>query len=174
MSLYYLKPTVKAEPLIWQWYAWPYLIPPLTAACNIVERHLKIMQSYIQNPQIHSQAVKDPKLLGGPFIDLDGQKVEEIKDLMSQTKKDCQQLISLNDAFKDLDKILQTEALGDSLEGFYSRIPSPLKGLIELVYDLNNRPSIRLIESLIYKNYYSTQSQGMFFQKQAAILENLF
>jgi len=159
MSLHYLKPTIKAEPLIWQWYAWPYLIPPITAGCNIVERHLKIMQSYVQNPQIHSQAIKDPKLLGGPFIDLDGQKVNEIKDLISKTKKDCEQLISLNDAFKELDKIIQTEAIGDSLEEFYSRIPSSLKGLIELVYDLNSHPSIRLIEPLIYKYYYSTQGQ---------------
>lgn len=156
---HYLKPTIKAEPLVWQWYAWPYLIPPVTAACNIVERHLKIMQSYVQNSQIHSQAVKDPKLLGGPFIDLDGQKVDEIKELIQQTKKDCEQLIFLNDAIKELDKALQAEAQGDSLEAFYNRIPFPLKGLIELVYDLNNHPSIRLIEPLIYKNYYSTQNQ---------------
>lgn len=159
MTLHYLKPTIKAEPLIWQWYAWPHLIPPITAACNIVERHLKIMQSYVQTPQIHSQAIKDPKLLGGPFIDLDGQKVEEIKDLINQTKKDCEQLILLNYAFKELDKILQAEAQGDSLEPYYDRVPTLLKGLIELVYDLNNHPSIRLIEPLIYKNYYSTQNQ---------------
>lgn len=159
MTLHYLKSTIKAEPLIWQWYAWPHLIPPITAACNIVERHLKIMQSYVQNPQIHSQAVQDPNLLGGPFIDLDGQKIDEIKDIISQTKKDCEQLIFLNDAFKELDKILQTEAQGDSLESYYDRIPTPLKGLIELVYDLNNHPSIRLIEPLIYKKYYSTQNQ---------------
>ncbi len=159
MTLHYLKSTIKAEPLIWQWYAWPYLIPPISAACNIVERHLRIMQSYVQNPQIHSQAVKDPKLLGGPFIDLDGQKVEEIKSLISQTKKDCEQLILLNDAFKELDRALQAEAQGDSLEPYYERIPAPLKGLIELVYDLNNHPSIRLIEPLIYQTYYSTQNQ---------------
>lgn len=159
MTLYYLKPTIKAEPLIWQWYAWPHLIPPINAACNIVERHLKIMQSYVQNPQIHSQAVKDPKLLGGPFIDLDGQKVEEIKDLVNQTKKDCEQLISLQDAFKELDRALQTEAEGDSLETYYRRIPPLLKGMVELVYDLNNHPCIRLIEPLIYKNYYSTHWQ---------------
>lgn len=159
MSLYYLKPTIKAEPLIWQWYAWPHLIPPLTAACNIVERHLKIMQSYIQNPQIHAQAVKDPKLLGGPFIDLEGQKVEEIKELINQTKKDCEKFIALNHSLKELDRILQIEAQGDSLEGFYSRIPDLLKGYVELVYDLNNHPSIRLIEPLIYKTYYSTKHQ---------------
>ena len=159
MTLHYLEPTIKAEPLIWQWYAWPHLIPPITAACNIVERHLRIMQSYVQNPQIHSQAVKDPKLLGGPFIDLDGQKVEEIKDLITRTKKDCEQLILLNNTFKELDRVLQSEARGDSLESYYTRIPAPLKGLLELVYDLNNHPSIRLIESLIYKNYYSIQNQ---------------
>ena len=69
MTQHYLKPSIKIEPLIWQWYAWSYLIPPMPAACHIVEGHLKMMQSYVQSPQVHAQAVKDPKLLGGPFID---------------------------------------------------------------------------------------------------------
>ena len=50
---HYLKPNVKAEPLIWQWYAWSYLIPPLQSGCNIAERNLKIMKSYVQFPRIH-------------------------------------------------------------------------------------------------------------------------
>jgi L-ascorbate metabolism protein UlaG (beta-lactamase superfamily) len=165
MNLCYLKPNIKVEPLIWQWYAWPYLIPPVTAACNIVDRHLRIMQSYIQNPQIHSQAVKDPKLLGGPFVDLDGKNLDEIKELINQTKIDCKQLILLNDAFKELDRVLQTEAQGDSLERYYERIPDPLKGMIELVYDLNNHPSIRLIEPLIYYKHYSTLNQRLAFSE---------
>ncbi|MBP6952573.1 MAG: MBL fold metallo-hydrolase [Alphaproteobacteria bacterium] len=159
MEKRYLKPTVKAEPLIWQWYAWPYLIPPLPAACNIVERHLKIMQSYVQNPQIHAQAVKDPKLLGGPFIDLEGKRIDEVKVLIDQTKKECGSLIELHDSFKELDKALQTEAQGDSLDSYYNRTPTSLKGLIEFVYDLNNHPSVRLIEPLIYKKYYLPQHQ---------------
>lgn len=161
MDQCYLKPTIKAEPLVWQWYAWPYLIPPLTAGCNIVERHLKIMHSYAQNPQIHAHAVKDPKLLGGPFIDLEGQKVDEIKELINQTKNDCAKLIELHDSFKELDRTLQTKAQGDSLEDFYIRVPEPLKGFVELVYDLNNNPSIRLIEALIYNTYYSTAHQSI-------------
>ena len=44
---FYLKPNVLAEPLVDQWYAWTHLIPPATAARNITERHLKIMDSYI-------------------------------------------------------------------------------------------------------------------------------
>lgn len=161
MSLHYLKSTIKAEPLIWRWYAWPYLIAPATAAANVVERHLKIMQSYVQNPQIHAQAVKDPKLLGGPFMDCDASRVDEIKDLISRTKIDCQKLIALNNALKELDKVLQNEAKGDTLEGFYKKIPDSLKGMIELVYDLNNHPSLRLIEPFFYKYFYTDKNQSI-------------
>lgn len=159
--LHYLKPAIKAEPLIWRWYAWSYLIPPTTAGSNIVERHLKIMQSYAQNPQIHAQAVKDPKMLGGPFIDYETHRVEEIKELISFTKRECQPLIALNNALKDFDRLLQSEAKGDSLEEIYQKIPDALKGMIELVYDLNNHPSIRFIESFLYKNYYNTKQQAI-------------
>lgn len=158
-SMYYLKPNIKAEPLIWRWYAWPYLIPPATAACNIVERHLKIMQSYIQNPKIHAQAVKDPKMLGGPFIDLDGENISEIKALIEETKENCQTLIALCNALKELDKMLLSEGKGGSLESLYAHIPKMLKGLVELVYDLNSQPSFRLIEPFFYKTYYNVNYQ---------------
>ena len=157
--MHYLKPTIKAEPLIWRWYAWPYLIAPVTAGCNIVERHLKIMQSYVQNPKIHAQAVKDPKMLGGPFIDLEGESVSAIKDLIDETKVNCKILIDLSNSFKELDKMILNEGKGGSLESLYSRIPSMLKGCVELGYDLNNHPSIRLIEAFLYKSYYTDQYQ---------------
>ena len=51
-------------------------------------------------------------------------------------------------------RLLQTEAQGDSLESYYNKVPEMLKGLVELVYDLNNHPSIRLIESLLYFSLY--------------------
>lgn len=159
MTKYYLKPSIKAEPLIWRWYAWPYLISPATAACNIVDRHLKIMQSYVQNPQIHAQAVKDPKMLGGPFIDLEGQRINEIKELIDDTQKNCETLIALNSALKEVDKIIQNEAKGSSLETLYKLIPPLLKGCVELVYDLNNHPSIRLIEPFLYRAYYTNSYQ---------------
>jgi hypothetical protein len=56
----YLKPNVVLEPLVDRWYAWSHLISPATAAMNTVGRHLKIMNSYIQAPQLHADAVKDP------------------------------------------------------------------------------------------------------------------
>ena len=58
----YLRPNVQVEPLIDQWYAWSQLIPPATAARNVTERHLRIMDSYIGGPHVHAAAVKDPRM----------------------------------------------------------------------------------------------------------------
>ncbi len=44
------------------------------------------------------------------------------------------------------------QANGYSLEPLYSQIPAPLQGYVELVYDLHNNPSFRLIEPLLYKS----------------------
>lgn len=77
----YLKPNVVIEPLVDRWYAWSHLISPATAAMNIEGRHLKIMNSFIQAPHIHAAAVKNPKLLGGPFMDIPPEKVKEVGEL---------------------------------------------------------------------------------------------
>jgi hypothetical protein len=142
---HYLKANIKAEPLMWKWYAWSYLIPPLPSGCNIIERHLKIMQSYVQYPKIHEQAVKNPNMIGGFFIDLDEKYVGLVKDLIEETKRDCESYIKLTRDLKEFQGLLQKEAIGNSLEPFYDRVPESLKGLVELVYDTENHPQILLI-----------------------------
>lgn len=157
----FLKSNVKMEPLIWKWYAWSHSISPLTAACNVAERHIKIMESFIQFPKIHMQAVKNPKLMGGPFMDLGEKDVDLVKELLKDTKEKCKDLIELNSSIKSFEKLLKREAIGNSLEPFYVRLPENLRGLVELVYDTNNNPSIRFIEKLIYKKYYNELDQGV-------------
>ena len=49
-QLVYLKPNVVAEPLFNDWYAWAYLISPVTAAMYVANFHLKIMQSFVSAP----------------------------------------------------------------------------------------------------------------------------
>ena len=158
----YLKPNVVMEPLIDQWYAWAHLIAPATAAMNISERHMKIMQSYIKTPEVHAAAVKNPAMLGGPFIDYQGKKIEEIKDLMERTRTERAQMFALYQAIKELDEMLRNEAVGFSLESLYKKIPETLRGYVELVYDLNNQPSFRLLEALLYKSdFYDSSAQSM-------------
>jgi len=155
----YLRPNVQVEPLIDHWYAWPHLIPPATAARNITERHLKIMDSYISAPMIHANAVKNPKMLGGPFIDYDGKRVDEIRALRDRIKKDRAHLIELSAALQSLDGMLRETARGYGLQPLYQNIPGILRGYVELVYDLNNHPSFRLIEPLLYKSRFYDRSQ---------------
>src|SRR6185295_1574328 len=92
----YLKPNVLLEPLVDQWYAWSNLIPPATAARNITHRHLRIMESYVANPGAHAAAVQNPKLLGGPFIDYGGKRVDEIQALIAQTRLKRSRQIALS------------------------------------------------------------------------------
>lgn len=159
---YYFKPNVIIGPLVDKWYAWTHLISPATAAMNIVERHLKIMNSYIQAPMIHEAAVKNPKMLGGPFMDYETRRVEEVKELKADILDKQANAIALSDAIKELDKMLKTKAKGASLEPLYKEVPEILKGYVELVYDLNNNVSFRFFESLLYSSpFYSKQSQSI-------------
>ncbi len=158
----YLKPNLVVEPLFKRWYAWPHLISPATASMNVVGRHLKIMDSYIQAPQIHAAAVKNPKMLGGPFMDLEGKRVDEVKALREQTLKDQKHLFDFSNAIKELDSILLKNAKGYALDALYEKVPDILKGYVELLYDLNNNVSFRLFESLLYKSkYYDVASQSV-------------
>ena len=161
-SNYFLKPNVMIEPLYNQWYAWPLLIAPHTAAMNIANLHLNIMKSYVAAPQIHANAVKNPALLGGPFIDYNGGRVNEIKALMTKTTKEQAHMLEFADSVKRLDQILKSQAKGHSLEPLYPTIPENLKGYVELVYDLNNNASIRYLEGLLYRSkYYDPSLQSL-------------
>lgn len=159
---FYLKPNAVLQPLFDRWNAWAHLISPATAAMNVLSRHIKIMKSYIQSPQIHSAAVKNPKMLGGPFMDYPTNRVNEIQNLLSETEKKHSQSIKFAEAIAQLDHLLKSSAKGSSLEPLYSEVPDILKGYIELVYDLNNNPSFRFFEPLLYtSDFYSKGSQSI-------------
>ena len=151
-DFFYLRPNVVVEPLVHHWYAWSHLIPPATAARNATERHMRIMDSFIQSPAAHVAAVKNPKMLGGPFIDLPVERLDDIKNLASETRNTP--LAELSRAICELDGMLRSQATGHSLEPLYKQIPEPLQGYVELVYDLHNHPSLRLMEPLLYKSHY--------------------
>jgi L-ascorbate metabolism protein UlaG (beta-lactamase superfamily) len=158
----FLKPNIVIEPLVDNWYAWAHLIPPATAAMNIANRHLRIMESYVKTPNVHRAAAKNPAMAGGPFVDYEDQRVDEVATLIENTRRDRNTLLGLAEAIKQLDEMLQAEADGWSLEPLYARVPDVLKGYVELVYDLNNQPSFRLIEPLLYRSpFYDTSAQSI-------------
>jgi L-ascorbate metabolism protein UlaG (beta-lactamase superfamily) len=161
-ELFYLKPNVVIEPLFDRWYAWTHLISPATSAMNVVGRHMKIMNSYIQSPQIHAAAVKNPKMKGGPFMDYPVNRIEDVKKLRAETESRQSKAIEMAHAITELDKMLKNNAKGFALESLYEKVPDALKGYVELVYDLNNNPSFRFFEPLLYNSeFYSKNSQSI-------------
>ncbi|PZR24936.1 MAG: MBL fold metallo-hydrolase, partial [Azospira oryzae] len=152
MSKVYLKPNIVIEPLFDRWYAWSHLISPATSALNTVHRHMEIMSSYIRSPHIHAAAVKNPKMLGGPFMDYPANRVDDVKALKEKNMERQREVISFSESIKALNNMLKENAKGFSLESLYDKVPEDLKGFVELKYDLNNQPSFRFFEPLLYKS----------------------
>jgi L-ascorbate metabolism protein UlaG (beta-lactamase superfamily) len=158
----YLRQNVQAEPLFNQWYAVSLIVPPATSAMFIANSHLKIMKSYTLSPELHVAANQDPAMMGGPFINYQENRVPEIKALLDKTITEHVHTLAFAEAIKALDQLLKREAKGYSLEPFYEKVPEILKGYIELVYDLNNHPSVRFIEKFLYASpYYNRSSQAI-------------
>jgi L-ascorbate metabolism protein UlaG (beta-lactamase superfamily) len=158
----YLKPNVIVEPLFNGWYAWTNLIAPATSAMYIANLHVKLMQSFISSPQVHVSALKNPAMLGGPFINYGAERVPDVKALLDRTMKGSARALEFAEAVKALDNVLAEEAIGFSLEPVYRKVPEILRGYVELGYDLNHNPSARFIEGLLYNSpFYDAGSQSI-------------
>lgn len=148
----FFKQNAMIEPLVNNWYAWSLLIAPASLAMYTAYSHLKLLQSFVNNPQVHMAAVRNPAMLGGHYLNFDISQVEDIQALIDDITKNQTDLLKFAEAIKALDTKLMSEATGHSLEGMYKEIPDILRGYVELVYDLNHIPSFRFIEGLLYKS----------------------
>lgn len=158
----YLKPNVVIEPLVDNWYAWSHLVSPATAAMNITGRHHTIIESYLAAPSIHAEAVLNPKMRGGPFMDFGGGRVSEVEELQKDSLQKQDKMVQFSKAVKELDKMLANEAVGFGLEKLYEKVPDILKGYVELYYDRDNHPGFRFFESLLYQSeFYNKDSQSI-------------
>ena len=158
----FLRPNIAAEPLVDSWYAWPHLIAPATYARNLSERHLRIMDSYINDPAAHAAAAEDSRLAGGPFMNFGHQRVAEVAALRDRTIEARRNLLGLSDAICKLDAMLAEDAKGYSLQPLYEALPDCLQGYVELAYNLCNQPSFRFIERLMYASrFYDSSAQSL-------------
>jgi L-ascorbate metabolism protein UlaG (beta-lactamase superfamily) len=146
----FLRPQVKIEPLVSHWYAWSHLVAPVEHDMNLAYRQLPLLQSFVSNPSVHIAANRDPKLFGGPFVSLPLEEVPRVKALLEETTRSSGPLLRLADDLKRLDKLLQERASGYSLNELYAEIPESLRGRVELVYDPNNHPQMRVLEEILY------------------------
>lgn len=160
-----LKNNLIAEPLVNNWHAWCNLIAPTTFSMMTENLLIPIMESYLHAPQAHRSATSAKSLKGGPFVDLSEKLfLDKMGSLLNYTRNQLKHLLDLNIDIKNLNHLMLAHPSGFSLSALYDQIPRSLRGLVELVYDLNNNPSIRLIEPLLYKsNFYVPELQSVLF-----------
>ncbi len=173
--VYYLKEDVYFEPLFNQWYAWIYLISPVCAARHMTHTHKRIMNSFVNNYQLHILAANEPGMEGSEFMNCQEQDLPVIKKLLADIDQNQQDLVELSNAVKDLDQLLIEHNRGESVEKLYSKVPGPLKGYVELFVDMEHNPSFRLFESLLYQSkFYKKDLQTVSFGMLSKVKERPF
>src|SRR5690349_18950464 len=86
--LYRLHDATVVEPLVNRWEAWAHLIPPVPASLHLREYQIKLLKSYVANPQIHANACAKPKMRSGPFIDVSPARAGEVREFLARTEGD--------------------------------------------------------------------------------------
>ena len=162
MTLLTIAEHVVIEPLVHSWPAWWCTLAPVPAAFHALGYQIPALRSFLRSPEMHRRAARDPKLAGGSFVDLAVDQVPAIEELLGQTERHYEDACAFAKALFEFDQRLLTEAKGQSLESLYAALPEPLRGLVELVYDYHNRPTVRFDEGLVYaSSLYKRQHQSL-------------
>jgi L-ascorbate metabolism protein UlaG (beta-lactamase superfamily) len=155
---YCLAESTLVEPLVNCWSAWPFLIAPVPASLHLLQYQLPLLQSYLDNPKYHAAASQELSLAGGAFVNVSADRVSEVATLLESTRDNLSHNLEFAKSILDFQSWLVANAKGYSLAPYYQRIPRPLQGYIELVYDYFNRPSLKFFENLLYSSHYYNSS----------------
>lgn len=150
----YLRPDANIELLSCRWHAWQHTMSPVQHALNLAFRQMPLLESFVANPAVHVASSADPALLGGPFVDLPASKVAEVVALIAATKERGANLLELAKSIRELYALLASKGKGYSLDAIYESLPEALKGVIELAYDVQHAPTVKIREELLRDDAY--------------------
>ena len=158
----FLRPDVIIEPLVDGFYAWLQTVAPVQSAMNLAFLQVPLLESYLQSPQVHIAASRNPDLRGGFFVNIDESRSGEVRTLLASIKRDRAELLRFAEAVAEAEEIVRQGATGFDLTPLYPKLPAELSGLVELAYDTSNQPSVRFIEPLAYESSaYSEDRQSV-------------
>lgn len=153
-ELLYLKPNVRIEGLVNRFVAWLHTAAPVPAAMNLANLHLPMIDSFVQHPDAHAAAVANPSMRGGYFLDVPPARADEVRALADELRRENQAALALAAAIKEAEDLLRAQASGYDLSPLYPQLPAPLRGYVELTYDINNQATLRFLEPLLYLSPY--------------------
>jgi L-ascorbate metabolism protein UlaG (beta-lactamase superfamily) len=159
---YRLAESTCVEALVAGWAAWPHTFAPVAQCLHLLNYQLPVLRSFLDNPQLHEKSCRNPRLLGGAFVDVSSSKVEEVRALHKTLLAGLSDNLEFAQALLSFYRELAGQAKGESLEGRYAKLPTPLRGYVELLYDYVNHPLVRCLEGRMYRSrYYKPQLQSL-------------
>jgi L-ascorbate metabolism protein UlaG (beta-lactamase superfamily) len=149
-KLYRFAASTLVEPLINRWPIWSDLLSPVPYSLHVANYQLPLLRSYVEDPASHEEAAVNPDLVGAPFANVPARRSEEMREFLETTEREHRDSIEFAEALNhSYDELVKT-AKGQCLDEFYERLPQPLRGRVELVYDYNCNPIIRTLENFFY------------------------
>jgi len=155
----FLRPDVIIEPLVDRFYAWLHTVSPVQAAMNLAFVQVPLLESYLQSPQVHINASANPQMRGGLFVNVEGDRSGEVRDLLASIKHDRAEMLNFAAAIAEAEDLVRQSATGFDLTPLYPKLPPILSGLVEIAYDTSNQPAIRYIEPLAYESGVYTEDR---------------
>lgn len=137
---YRLDVSTCVAPLVQNWAAWWMTVAPVPASLHVRGYQLPLLKAYLQNPEFHARHIGVPAARAG-----------EVKELALRMQQAQAERLRLAEALESFQKLLLEEAKGQSMEPFYAKLPEPLRGRVELLYDYHGRPSLRVLEGMMYR-----------------------
>ena len=158
----FLRSNAIIEPLVDRFYAWMHIVSPAAAALNLAKVQVPLLESYLQNPQVHLAASANPALRGGYFVNVEESRSMEVATLLDTIKRDRADMLAFADAIAEANDLLRQSATGFDLTPLYSKLPAALNGLVELAYDTDNQASLHLLEPVLYTSrFYDVSRQSI-------------
>lgn len=151
-KLYRFASSTTAEPLINSWPIWSDLLSPVPYSLHVANYQLPLLRSYVDDPASHEEAAGNPELAGAPFANVPARRHQEMRQFLEATEREHVDSIELAEALNGFYDELVKTAKGQCLDEFYGKLPPPLRGRVELVYDYNCNPIVRTLENFFYES----------------------
>jgi L-ascorbate metabolism protein UlaG (beta-lactamase superfamily) len=155
----FLRPDAIIEPLVDGFYGWMHTVAPVQAAMNLAFVQVPLLESYLQAPQVHINASRNPELRGGFFVNIEESRSGELRELLASIKRDRAEMLEFAAAVAEAEELVRSSATGFDLRPLYPKLPSALSGLVEIAYDTSNQPAVRFIEPLVYESSVYTEDR---------------
>src|SRR5215469_9373203 len=102
----FLRPDAIIEPLVDGFYAWMHTVTPVQAAMNLAFVQVPLLESYLQSPQVHINASRNPALRGGLFVNIAGDLAGQIRELLAAIKRDRAPMLGFAAAIAEAEEIV--------------------------------------------------------------------